>query len=144
MTDHRVADPTTIDARGRRKAYRPMPAAKRRRALEAAIEAYERGDYFEAHELLEPAWLGTADRAERELYAGIIKLAAAYVHDVRGNPEGRTKNLRGARDRIAAGASFGPDVGIDPAALLAAIDERLADDRSARRSPPALCGPSVR
>ena len=35
------------------------PARLRRRGL----AAYERGDFFEAHELLEPAWMGTDDSA---------------------------------------------------------------------------------
>ena len=129
---------STIDARGRRKAYRPMAGGDRRRALVAALRAYEAGDFFEAHELLEPAWLGTADPAEREFYGGIIKLAAAYVHDVRGNPSGRTKNLRGARERLVSGTTFGPVVGVDVAALLTAIDERLATDRADSLPPPAI------
>jgi predicted metal-dependent hydrolase len=135
--NRRVDPSTTIDARGRRKAYRPMAAAERRRALDAALDAYANGDYFEAHELLEPAWLGTTDRAERELYAGIIKLAAAYVHEVRGNPPGRVKNLRGARDRLVDGSPFASQAGIDVAMLLADIDERLASEHAIDR-PPAI------
>jgi hypothetical protein len=71
--------------------------------------------------------MGTAEPAERDLLQGLIKLAAAYVHGVRGNPLGIARNLGGARDRLAdaidspaAAAS-----GIDVAALVAAIDERL-------------------
>jgi predicted metal-dependent hydrolase len=89
--------------------------------------AYARGDFFEAHELLEPAWMGAAEPAERDLLQGLIKLAAAYVHGVRGNPLGIARNLAGARDRLtdaidspAAAAS-----GIDVAALVIAIDDRL-------------------
>src|SRR4029079_4444790 len=73
---------------GRAKAYRPIPAADRRRAFEQGVAAYDRGDFFEAHELLEPAWMGTADIPERDLLQGLIKLAAAFVHGVRGNPMG--------------------------------------------------------
>jgi len=106
-----------------------MSERNRRIALEAALVAYARGDYFEAHEILEPAWLGTADPAERDLYGGIIKLAAAYVHAVRSNPTGIAKNLSGARVRVADGAAAGPDAGVDVATLVADIDERLASDR---------------
>lgn len=111
---------------GRSKAYRPLAAAARRSAIEAGLEAYEHGDFFEAHELLEPAWMGTRDIAERELLQGVIKLAAAFVHGARSNPAGLAKNLRGARSRLIEGAPAAATVGIDVEALLADIDARLA------------------
>lgn len=120
---------------GRSKAYRPLPLTERRRAVRAGLAAYRRGDYFEAHELLEPAWMGTRDLPEREALQGLIKLAAAYVHAVRGNATGVAKNLAGAQDRLDAalagngsGASGVP--GVDIAALVRAIAARrrtLAD-----------------
>ena len=97
-----------------------------RAALEAGLAAYGRGDYFLAHELLEPAWMGTADIATRELLQGVIKLAAAYVHQARGNPAGLAKNLRGALARIEAGVDAGPALGIDAAALRRDVANRLA------------------
>jgi predicted metal-dependent hydrolase len=103
-----------------------MAAADRRAALAAGLEAYDRGDVFLAHELLEPAWMGTRDVAERDLLQGLIKLAAAFVHAARGNASGITKNLRGARDRLASAGDAGQRFGIDVPALLAAIDARLA------------------
>jgi predicted metal-dependent hydrolase len=120
--------PGTVLQGGRAKAYRPIPAADRRRAFEAGVAAYDRGDFFEAHELLEPAWMGTAEPAERDLLQGLIKLAAAYVHGVRGNPLGIARNLRGARERLAdaLGSPAAAASGIDVAALVAAIDDRLA------------------
>jgi predicted metal-dependent hydrolase len=118
--------PATVLQGGRAKAYRPIPADDRLRAFEAALDAYERDDFFEAHELLEPAWMGTADIAERELYQGLIKLAAGYVHAVRGNPAGLAKNLIGARARLVAARDANADAGaVDLDGLLAAIDDRL-------------------
>lgn len=123
---------TVVGSDGRAKAYRPLPEADRAAALRAGLEAYDRGDYFEAHELLEPAWMGTDDLAERALLQGLIKLAAAYVHGVRGNPPGIARNLEGARERLAEAHVDGRHTaGLDLAALLAGIDERLvqlADD----------------
>jgi len=136
--------PGTILQGGRAKAYRPLPAAERRRAYAAGVAAYERGDFFEAHELLEPAWMGTDDLAERELYQGLIKLAAAFVHGVRGNALGIERNLRGARGRLAAavGTSAADASRLDVAALIAAIDDRLArlaaDPTDASIEPPPL------
>jgi len=120
--------PGTVLQCGRLKAYRPIPATDRRRAFEAGIAAYNRGDFFEAHELLEPAWMGTDVLAERDLLQGLIKLAAAFVHGVRGNPLGIARNLTGARERLAAAidSPAAAASGIDVAALVAAIDDRLA------------------
>jgi predicted metal-dependent hydrolase len=133
----------TVMQGGRAKAYRPIPAAARRRALEKGIAAYDRGDFFEAHEILEPAWMGTADIGERELYQGLIKLAAAFVHGVRGNPRGIARNLSGARERLAAAAEASPTAGrLDLLDLLAAVDERLArlaaEPQDASIDPPVL------
>ena len=116
----------TILQGGRAKAYRPMPAVARRRAFEAGLAAYANDDFFEAHELLEPAWMGTRDLAERELLQGLIKLAAAFVHGARSNPTGIEKNLRGARDRLAGGIKAGPSLGVDVGTLSSAIDAWLA------------------
>jgi predicted metal-dependent hydrolase len=119
---------TVIDADGRRKAYRPLDAPTRATALAEGLAAYERGDFFEAHELLEPAWMGTDDRAERSFLQGLIKLAAAYVHDARGNPTGIARNLEGADARLRDAIEGGSDgAGLDLAALVADIDARRAD-----------------
>ena len=130
--------PGTIMQGDRRKAYRPIPPDRRRAAFEAGLEAYARGDFFEAHELLEPAWMGTSDLAERALYQGVIKLAAGYVHAVRGNPIGLARNLEGARRHLATSGQLDPRlaqaVGIELAELLAAVDDRLASIRTLARA----------
>jgi predicted metal-dependent hydrolase len=132
----------TVLQGGRAKAYRPIPAADRLAAYQAALAAYDRGDFFLTHELLEPAWMGTDDLPERELYQGLIKLAAAFVHGVRGNPRGIMRNLEGARPMLAAAAAAGTTGGLDLPDLLAAIDTllaRLADDPDASPiDPPRL------
>jgi len=133
---------TVVDAAGRRKAYRPLPAATRAAALADGLAAYDRGDFFEAHELLEPAWMGTDDPAERALLQGLIKLAAAYVHDVRGNPTGMRKNLDGARARLVEGEPASDLVGIDARDLVVAIDDRLSD-LAAHRDGPTLPPPTL-
>lgn len=119
---------------GRPKAYRPLPRRNRLSAASAAVDAWDRGDFFEAHELLEPAWMGTADAAERDLCQGLIKLAAAFVHEVRGNRAGVVKNLAGADRRLsrAAAAAGKPHV----AAVIAAAE--LVDLRDLLRQIHAL------
>lgn len=111
---------------GRAKAYRPLPDVERAAALKAGLEAYDRGDWFLAHELLEPAWMGTKVLAERELLQGLIKLAAAFVHGARSNPAGVAKNLQGARERLEGGRDAGDALGIDVGVLLERVDAWLA------------------
>ncbi len=144
----------TIVELGRPKAYRPLPTAERADAFSAGLAAYDRGDWFLAHELLEPAWMGASDPRERALHSGLIKLAAAGVHGARGNPGGLAKNLAGARLRLAAlvdaepgSATAGlalaelPAAGeIDLPALVSAVDARLAAEarRPTADDPPAI------
>jgi predicted metal-dependent hydrolase len=98
-------------------------------ALAAAVAAWQRGDWFEAHELLEPAWMGTDDALERDLYQGLIKLAAAYVHRARDNQLGVSRNLAGAQDRLArVAARRATEQGVNVADLLAEIRRRLPAD----------------
>ncbi len=144
MTERAVV----IGRDGRAKAFRPLPAEIRAEAVDRGLAAYERGDFFEAHEELEPAWMGTDDPAERSLLQGLIKMAAAYVHGVRGNPVGIRRNLEGAR-RLLQEATLPPRstpgtdpvrdrlVGVDPSDLIVAIDLRLEDliDPSGRADP---------
>ena len=130
---------------GRAKAYRPLPPADRQAALAAALDPYDRTDFFLAHELLEPAWMGADDLAERELYQGLIKLAAAFVHGVRGNPLGIAKNLAGARERLVAARGAGAkQAGIDLDELLADIDQRLALLAGGDAPPDAIEPPILR
>ena len=131
-----------IDSDGRAKVYRPLSDAERRAAREAGLAAYAEERFFEAHELLEPAWMGSAIAAERDLDQGLIKLAAAYVHAQRGNALGMRKNLDGARKRLgavverhgAAGDAAQRDARVDARRLLVEIDAAI--DRLAQTSPP--------
>jgi hypothetical protein len=141
MTERSVV----VGRNGRAKAYRPLPESDRAAAIAAGLAAYDRSDFFEAHEDLEPAWMGTDDRAERALLQGLIKVAAAYVHDVRGNPAGIERNLVGARALLVEAAETGPAInvaGVDVARLIGEIDERLAD-LAAHPDEPALDPPSL-
>ncbi len=121
---------TVVGRDGRAKAYRPLPPEVRAEAIAAGLDAYARGDFFDAHEELEPAWMGTPDPAERALLQGLIKVAAAYVHGVRGNPAGIARNLEGARVLLRQAATDGPTsnaAGVDLETLLSDVDHRLAD-----------------
>lgn len=122
---------SVIQADGRSKAYRPLPLEAREAALHAGLAAYADGDFFLAHEVLEPAWMGTADPAERAFLQGLIKLAAADVHGVRGNPRGVARNLEGAIDRLRFAAASGAvsRAGLDLPRLIDDLERRLAHAR---------------
>ena len=127
--------PDRIRQGDRDKAYRPLTVEQRRAAFAEGMAAWERGDFFAAHEALEPAWMGTDDLAERALHQGLIKVAAAYVHAVRHNPTGIAKNLTGARRHLDGARAAGPAWGVDVPDLIAAIDARLADPALATTPP---------
>jgi predicted metal-dependent hydrolase len=122
-----TASARVIQADGRSKAYRPLPPDVRAKAIDDGLAAYAAGDYFLAHELLEPAWMGTDDQAERALLQGLIKLAAADVHGVRGNPRGVARNLEGALTRLRSAARARPivELGLDLDTLISAVEARL-------------------
>ena len=139
----RASRPNRIRQGDREKAYRPLPLDVRRAAFDEGLAAFDRGDFFAAHEALEPAWMGSDDLEERALHQGLIKLAAGYVHAVRGNPTGIAKNLTGARLHLARSGAAAAAWRVDVPTLLADIDARLADPAGAaippeiRRIPPA-------
>lgn len=43
------------------------------------FECFNRGDYYEAHDVLEDLWLET-EGADREFYKGLIQVAGCFVH----------------------------------------------------------------
>ena len=82
-------------------------------AYVAFLECFARGEFWQAHEVLEQAW-----RESRSgFYKGLILLASAYVHAGRRNVHGVSAQLAKAARELApyAPAYLGQDV----AALLA-------------------------
>lgn len=59
-------------------------------SAEIGLVLFNRGEYFDAHEALETVWRD--ERGEiRELYRGILQVAVAYHHLLRGNYAGTIK-----------------------------------------------------
>lgn len=54
------------------------------------LELFNRGEYFEAHEVLEEAW-NEDETPGRELYRAILQVAVAYLQIERGNFNGAIK-----------------------------------------------------
>lgn len=92
--------------------------------LYAAIDQFNRGWYFEAHETLEGLWL-VAPEPDRTFLQGIIQLAAAFVHLARGERTGFMKLLDAAEGRLRP---FAPGRHrVDVARLLEAIERWRAE-----------------
>ena len=84
MNTHSKADPLNPEAR-------------------IGIELFNQGNYFDAHEHLESAWMKTAS-PERNLYQGILQIGLAYFQITRGNYRGAIKMFsRGQRNLAPLG-----------------------------------------
>ena len=72
-----------------------MGAANENELFERGIARFNAGEFFEAHEAWEEIWL-RAPAEEKAFLQGIIQVAAAFHHYMRGN-------LGGAKSLLAAG-----------------------------------------
>jgi uncharacterized protein len=96
-------------------------------ALRAFVALFDKGRFWDAHEMLEDAW-----RARRsDFYHGLILLASAFVHVQRRNRHGVLAQIAKARRRLEG---YRPRyLGIDVDVLL---EEAAAWEGLARREPP--------
>ncbi|GAB4138288.1 DUF309 domain-containing protein [Thermopirellula anaerolimosa] len=70
---------------------------EQQRGLERGIIAFNRGEFFEAHEIWESAWLGSQGPV-RDFLQGLIQVSVALHHLSRGN-------LHGARSLLERAAA---------------------------------------
>lgn len=97
------------------------------RALwQEGVRLFETGEYWEAHEALEPLWLA-ADGLDKHFYSGVILLAAA-LHKARhmASPRGGRRNYAKALTHLA----LVPDSyrGVRVRSLEASVHAALQDD----------------
>lgn len=69
-----------------------------------ALVLWNRGLFFELHELLETVWR-KADGPEKTGLKGLIQAAGAYVHALRGKPDAASGLARRAQINIRSGAA---------------------------------------
>jgi len=89
-------------------------------AARSGVELVRAGEYFEAHELLEQAWMAEAGRAG-ELYRALVQVSVLYLHVTRENYRGARKMLLRVRqwlDPLPESCR-----GIDVAALRRQLEE---------------------
>ncbi len=89
--------------------------------LRRGVQLFNEGQYWEAHEAWERAWIPDRHGPERGFYKGLIQLAAGCLHY-------RRRNRRGALNKWRSGADFlrpylPGHQGVDLASLVARVDE---------------------
>jgi|SRR5581483_1696368 len=101
----------------------------------AGIVLFNRGDYFEAHEVWETLWLEAGP--DKAFYQGLIQAAVGLCHFCNGNVRGAVKLFHSSKGYLER---FGPSyLGLDLAGfwsamercfapLLAAPDQRVEPD----------------
>ena len=92
--------------------------------LERGLELFNRGHYWEAHEAWEAAWTPDRHGPDRDLYKGLIQVAAGCLHYGRANRRGAVNKWRsGARLlRVYVPSRYG----LDLARLVAEVEALLA------------------
>ncbi len=76
---------------------KPVPAEN---SLERGIDLFNRGAFFECHEVLEEIW--RPERGPRRLFLqSIIHVAVGYYHHQRGNTAGAERQLRKGLKKLA-------------------------------------------
>lgn len=105
------------------------------KAYERGLELFNRGEFFDAHEVLEDVWRA-APAAEKKFLQGLIQVAVGLHHHSRGNLIGaRSLLARAHRNLSAYPARHG---GIDLAGLREQVErwvEALEDENLAPALP---------
>ncbi|OGP30169.1 MAG: hypothetical protein A2038_03660 [Deltaproteobacteria bacterium GWA2_57_13] len=108
------------------------------------IEQFNRGEFFECHETLEEIWLEEHGE-DRQLYQGIIQIAAGYFKWEQGVLIGAIKLWRAGLAKIEV---YPPDhLGIGLAAFVEGVRKNLAEIEAtyqARGDSPPLEVPVLR
>ena len=64
------------------------------------IKLFNQGEYYQAHEPLEAAWIETQS-PERDLYQGILQIGLAYYQISQGNYRGALKMFKRGQRNLA-------------------------------------------
>jgi predicted metal-dependent hydrolase len=103
----------------------------------AGFVLFNRGDYFEAHEVWEQLWMECGG-PEKRFYQGLIQAAVCLCHFCNGNVRGAVKLYHSARDYMNRFGS--PFMGVDVEGfwrdMAACCAELLASDNPDRRITP--------
>ncbi len=85
-----------------------------------SLELFNRGEYFESHEVLEGLWLETKGDPHNDLYKGVIQAAAAVYQLKRGIHSGAVELCRTSVKYLEG---YAPEaLGLDVAGLVAGME----------------------
>lgn len=89
----------------------------------AGVVLFNRGDFFEAHEVWESLWMEASP--EKKFYQGLIQAAVALCHFCNGNLRGAIKLHRSSKDYMQRYGS--PFLGLDQAVFWQQMDQCFAE-----------------
>jgi uncharacterized protein len=108
---------------------------------EKGIDLFNRGEYFECHEVWEEVWKRSSGE-EKLFYQGIIQAAVALLHAERGNVAGAASQFKKAREKLdPLPAVYG---GIALGELRDALQKFFADVTGDDRAPRSPAVPRIR
>jgi hypothetical protein len=96
----------------------PAPDPDPNAAVAAFMKAFNEGSFFEAHEILEPFWVGYRGD-DRDFYRGLIQAAVALHHASAGNAVGAGGVAARARRNLGPYAPLYESIEVD--AILARL-----------------------
>jgi|688.fasta_scaffold529647_2 predicted metal-dependent hydrolase len=78
---------------------KPVLSPEHEQKFQHGIELFNKREFFDCHEVLEEVWKHQPE-PERQLTQGIIQIAVAYYHALRGNSAGAIKLLARGIPRV--------------------------------------------
>ena len=90
----------------------------------AGIVLFNRGDFFEAHEVWELIWMETS-MPEKKFYQGLIQAAVGLCHFCNGNMRGASKLYHSGREYMMRFGS--PYMGLDQTAFWGDMERCFAE-----------------
>ena len=114
--------------------------SEQRERVREGIALFNRGEFFECHEVLEAVWM-EASGDQKTFLQGLIQIAVAFYHLRRSNFIGSSRLLRAGLEKLSQGATQ-PEIA-DLEALLKTLTP-LPDEIQAGKISPAWPSPSIR
>ena len=104
--------------------------------LEDGLILFNRGQFYEAHEVWEDLWRETDRGALRTCYQGLIQAAVGLHHLGRGNTVGASSQLGKSIRNLQVGSK--ETTGLDIEALIQQLSELLKDMPGTERGLPHI------
>lgn len=93
--------------------------------IQRGIELFNAGNFFEAHEALEPLWLETANPIEKKFLQGLIMMAGSFYHYKNHSCAGAAVLLEKSVTALTNTKSAHPEIDID--VFLSAVEKIRAE-----------------